>query len=134
MESGDKSDDGGARLRAGLGAALKEAVRARDVVAVSALRTTLSAIANAEAVVMDMRPPVAATSPHFAGAVAGLGAGEGARRQLSAADVIAIVRAEIAEREAAARDYAAGGLSRQAERLRAEAAILARIGAEDGRG
>jgi uncharacterized protein len=127
-----------------------DAMRARDPIAVSALRTTLSAVANAEAVVAEAvaggagardaaeavaggaRARDAADSHHFAGGMAGLGAGEAARRQLSAADVDAIVRAEIAEREHAAADYAAKGLSSQAERLRREASILtAVVGAPD---
>jgi uncharacterized protein YqeY len=124
VEPDKGADDGGARLRADLAAALKDAIRGRDTVAASALRTTLSAIANAEAVATSTQPKAAVGSPHFAGAFAGLGAGEVARRQLSAADVRAIVLAEIAEREHAAAEYAANGLSSQAERLHTEADIL----------
>lgn len=126
MEPDEIADDGGARLRADLAAALKEAIRCRDTLAASALRTTLSAIANAEAVATSTQAK-AASSAHFAGAVAGLGAGEVARRQLSAADVHAIVRAEIAEREHAAGEYAGNGMSGQAERLHAEAGILTAV-------
>lgn len=124
VESGSWADEGGTRLRASMAAALKDAMRARDVVAASALRTALSALANAEAVAVDTQASRGVGSRHFAGAVAGLGAGEAARRQLSATDVRAIIQAEIAEREEAARDYAASGLSSQAERLRAEARVL----------
>ena len=126
MDPDERADDRAARLRADLAEALKYAIRARDAVAVSALRTTLSAIANAEAV-DGTQAPAAAGSPHFAGAVAGLGAGEVARRRLSAADVHSIVRAEIAERERAAADYTASGLSAQAERLHAEANVLTSV-------
>jgi len=97
------------------------------MVAASALRTALSAISNAEAVATGTQAKAAAGSPHFAGAVPGLGAGEVARRQLSAADVRAIVRAEIAEREHAAAGYAASGLPSQAERLHTEADILTAV-------
>lgn len=127
MDPDERADDRGARLRAGLAAALKDAIRARDTVAVSALRTTLSAIANAEAVGTPTQAAAPVGSPHFAGAVAGLGAGEVPRRQLSAADVHAIVRAEIAERSRAAADYTASGLSAQAERLHTEASILTSV-------
>src|SRR5580693_6898158 len=61
---------------------------------------------------------------HVAGAAAGLGAGEGERRRLSAGDVEEIVRTEVAERLAAARDYAQRGHTDQAERLRREARVL----------
>lgn len=133
MDPGKGADDGGARLRVALAAALRAAMRARDVVAASALRTTLSAIANAEAVPAGSagsagsRATATVGSPHFAGAVAGLGAGDVARRQLTAADVLAIVRAEISERERLASDYAASGLSSQAERFRTEARILTSV-------
>lgn len=60
----------------------------------------------------------------LAGTVAGVGAAEVARRRLSEAQVVAIVRAEVAEREAAARDYERAGHRPQAARLRAEAGVL----------
>jgi uncharacterized protein YqeY len=124
VEPAKSADDDGTRLRAGLAAALKDAIRARDQIAASALRTTLGAIANAEAVAPGTRPRAVVGSPHFVGAVAGLGAGEVARRELSGADVRAIVVGEIAERVQAAAEYTASGLSSQAERLHAEARIL----------
>lgn len=113
---------------------MKDAMRSRDPVAASALRTTLSTIANAEAVAVapSAGPAAAAGHPHFAGAVAGLRAGEVARRHLSTTDVTAIVRAEIAERRRAAATYTDIGLSDQAERLRAEAAILTSVVAAAG--
>ncbi len=73
MELDERVDDGGTRLRAGLTAAFKDAIRARDPIAASALRTTLSAIANAEAVATAAQAPAPAGSQHFAGAVAGPG-------------------------------------------------------------
>jgi Yqey-like protein len=63
-------------------------------------------------------------SPHFAGTVAGLGAGEARRRRLTEADVVAIVRREAAEREAAAREYDRGGRAGEAARLREGARVL----------
>jgi uncharacterized protein len=104
--------------------ALRGALRARDMIAVSALRSVLSAIGNAEAV--DPGPAVAAgtAGPHFASAASGLGATEAARRGLSAAEVDGIVRAEVSERQRAARAYERSGHADQAERLRAEARVL----------
>ena len=84
----------------------------------SALRSAMSAIGNAEAV--DPGPARAAGtgSAHFAGTVAGLGAGEAERRRLTEADVAAIVRQEAAEREAAAGEYERAGHTAEAARLR----------------
>ncbi len=75
------------------------------------LRSALSAIGNAEAVAPG-KPgsgqPAATGSDHFAGAVpfagpgAAVGAAEAERRDLTEADVAAIVRTEAAERVAAA--------------------------------
>lgn len=107
-------DDITTQLRRALTAALK----ARDTSTVSALRSALSAIANAEAVAEGPARPAGTGGPHFAGAVAGLGAGEAPRRRLTEADVTAIVRAEAAEREAAASEYERGGHPGEAARLR----------------
>ena len=119
-------------IRTWLRQALGEALKARDTSTVSALRSALSAIANAEAV--DPGPTRAAgtSGPHFAGAAAGLGAGEAPRRQLSEADVAAIVRAEAAEREAAAVDYERSGHAEEAALLRHGTRGL--MTAMDGRG
>ena len=57
-------------------------------------------------------------------AVSGLGAGEVDRRGLSEPDVVAIVRAEIADRDVAAREYDALGHPDRAADLRAQAAVL----------
>jgi uncharacterized protein YqeY len=105
-------------MRADLRRDLAAAMRARDAVAVSALRTALAAIENAEAV----RP---GPSP-VAGSVLGLGAGDVPRRDLTAGDVDRIVRAEKAELLAAAGEYERRGQAARAERLRAEAEVLAR--------
>lgn len=113
------SDD----LRTRLGLALCEAVRERDQVTSAAVRSALAAIANAEAVRPDSRPS-ATTSPHFAGAAAGLGAAEVPRLLLTEAEVIDVVSAEIAERQRAADQYAAAGHADRAARLRSEAEVL----------
>jgi uncharacterized protein len=87
----------------------------------------LAAIDNAGAVPAGPAPAAGVGGPDgpmVAGAAAGLGAGEGERRRLSAGDVDEIVRTEVAERLAAARDYAQRGHADQAERLRREARVL----------
>jgi len=114
----------GADARVLLRRALDHALRTRDAVAVSALRSALSAISNAEAV---SAPPAVArpSSPHIAGAPAGVGGGEARPRDLSEGDVDQIVQAEISERLQAASDYDRSGHVSRAERLRAEASVLA---------
>jgi uncharacterized protein len=115
--------DGAAGLRERLRGALPAAIKARDAAAVAALRSALAAVDNAEAADAAQAPP-GAVHADLAGTVAGVGAAEVARRRLSEAQVVAIVRAELAEREAAARDYERAGHRPQAERLRAEAGVL----------
>ena len=111
-------------VRQRLELALREALRARDAVARSALRSALSAIDNASAVPPSQPPSASAGGPHFAGTVAGLGAGDTERRRLTEAQIEDIVRAEAAERQAAARDYDRADRPDQAERLRREAGVL----------
>lgn len=65
-----------------------------------------------------------AAHPGFAGTVAGVGAAEVERRSLSQAQMEAIVRTEIADRETAATGYERVGQLQHAERLRAEAKVL----------
>lgn len=111
-------------MRAQLRAALTAAIKARDPVAVSALRSGLAAIANAEAVDAASMQPSITDESEFAGAVLGLGAGEVARRELSEADVRAILRTEVSDRTGAADDYERLGQPEHAARLRAEAEFL----------
>ena len=109
-------------LEGRLRSALRIALRERNVVAMGALRSTLAALGNATAVQSVQLAP--RTDEHVAGSVAGLGAAEVPRRELTDAEAVAIVRAEIADRTAAAEQY---GRSPAAERLRAEAALLTRF-------
>ena len=121
-------DDIRTRLRRALGVALK----AREAGAVSALRSAMSAIGNAEAVDPSARP-AGTGSAHFAGTVAGVGASEARRRLLTEADADAIVRQEAAEREAAAGEYERGGRAAAAARLREGArALMAVLDASRG--
>ncbi len=106
-----------------LQSALREALKARDTIATSALRTALSAIDNATAVPAGPAPGAGTGGPHFAGAAAGLRAGEAERRSLTEPEAEQIVRAEAADREAA-RGYEQAGRTDQADRLRREARVL----------
>jgi uncharacterized protein YqeY len=97
-------------------------MKARDRHAISALRSALAAIDNAEAV-EAVDPLKTADNPDFAGTV-GLGKGEAPRRHLSESDVVAIVALEAAERAATADEYERLGKSDDAARLLREAEIL----------
>src|SRR5687768_12042934 len=91
------------RLQADLGTAL----RARDALRTSVLRSTLSAIANAEAV--EVPPGTTAT--------------EVSRKALTDDDIRAVVLAERAELVSAARDLRAHARPDAADELEARAAI-----------
>jgi uncharacterized protein len=142
--------------------ALTTAMKARDQRTVTALRSALAAIDNAEAVdtVSPARPehgrrasreappaqgrpasgeaPSAgdgsATGARIAGAAVGVGAAEVQRRALTPAEVQAIVREEVAERQTAAHGYERAGQSAHAERLRAEAEVLSAFLDDPGAG
>jgi uncharacterized protein len=111
-------------IRGRLGLALREALRARDRVAASALRSALAAIGNAEAV-LPPSGPAPAGNLHIAGAAEGVGAAEAERRSLSEAEIGEIVRAEITERRDAAGQYERAAQADRAERLHREADVLA---------
>jgi uncharacterized protein len=104
--------------------ALREALRARDTIAVSALCTALSAIDNASAVPVESTPAAGTGGPHFAGAVSGLGAAEAERHTLAEPEVEQFVRTEVAERQAAVYSYDQAGRPDEAERLRRKASVL----------
>lgn len=109
-------------LRQRLRAALPAAMKARDRAATTALRATLAAIDNAEAVGPAESLP--GTSLAIEQVPIGAGATEVARRALTDAEVEAIVRGEVAERETAAADYERAGHPDRAELLRSEARAL----------
>jgi hypothetical protein len=109
-----------------LRAELRQAMKARDTVAVAAVRTTLAAIENAEAVDAATPETMTATgSEHVAGASAGVGSSDVPRRQLHEHEVAAIVQEQIDERHQAAAEYARLGRAAEAERLAREAAVIA---------
>ena len=111
-------------LRAALRRDLASAMKAREAEAVSALRTAIAAIDNAEAVPsQDASQPT--TIGHFAGAQAGVGATEAARRKLSGDEVRAILADQIAGYQREADGYDALGQADAARRLRNQAHLLA---------
>jgi uncharacterized protein YqeY len=114
-----------ARLRTALSAALKE----RDAVRVSVLRTTLAALDNAEAVPVP-EPAGESRSPEVS--PVGVGARDVARRDLSDEEVERLVRAEISERRHAAEVYEQAGEHDHALRLRQEAGTLAAVAGLSG--
>src|SRR5699024_1985324 len=132
----------GSGMREVLRAELKSAMRARDRVAVAALRSAIATIDNAEAVPAETPLPeanVAASEDaqqHVAGAVVGVGNSEVTRRELGEARMRELVTAGITEREEHADDYDRLGRADSAEQLRAEAAVLRGVldgaGGQDG--
>ncbi|GAB3673169.1 hypothetical protein GCM10027597_08610 [Saccharopolyspora tripterygii] len=108
--------------------ALTEAMRARDRNSVNALRTTLAAVDNAQAIPLDeVELSAAVDGPVRAGTT------EVARRELDEETVAGIVRAEAEERLETAARLTAAGREDRAARLRAEADVLAGLLASDGR-
>lgn len=96
-------------------------MKARDRIAVAALRSTLAAIENAEAVDraagIDERLAIEQIP-------VGVAATEAERRVLTEGQIQDIVRAEVAAREATARAYDQVGQSDRAALLRSEARVL----------
>jgi len=102
-------------VRAQIQADLTAAMKARDSARVAVLRAALAAIANAEAVASDSR--VSLTAP--------AGSTEVARRELTEADVLAVVEREHVELLAAAEERDGLGLPDDAVEMREQAAVLA---------
>jgi uncharacterized protein YqeY len=110
------------RLRGDLTAAMK----ARDEITVAALRSAIAAIDNAEAVPVSSGRAPNTGSRFVAGAAEGVRSAEAPRLVLGEDEVEAIIRAQADERLAAGDQYDALGEGERAERLRSEAAVLAR--------
>jgi uncharacterized protein YqeY len=114
-----------------LRAQLLSARKDRDQTRVSALRSALSAIDNAEtphADTSDAETPGQVTPDGaIAGAVTGLGSTEVARRQLTDAHIRALLRAEIDERLRDAEQLADNGAEDRAAAVRSEADVLAAV-------
>lgn len=115
--------DSAQALRSQLRADLLDAMKTKRAQAVAALRTTIAAIDNAEAVEAPDR--VTDGSEHVAGARAGVGSTEATRQALSLEDVRAIVQAEVSERLTEAERYDEHGHQDLAEQLRQQADVLA---------
>lgn len=102
-------------LRGQLNGDLLLAMKAKDTVAISALRSVLSALDNASAV-----PASTVPAPVFGRN------GDVPRRNLSDSDCQRIISAVVGERSAAAEEYARLGREDEAARLRAEQAVVER--------
>ena len=102
-------------------------MKARDRVAVNAIRSALAAIANAEAVPVDTVPRAGAVEA----AAIGAGAADAPRRELTEDDVRDVVEREVSERDRAASELAGLGREEDAARLRAEADVLRTLLAGD---
>lgn len=102
---------------------LVAAMRARDRDRVMALRSALAAMDDAEAVELTPDDRLLGKGA-IAGASAGVGSTETARRVLLPDEVRSILVGEITEREEAAARYAALGQAEAADRLRREADAL----------
>jgi uncharacterized protein YqeY len=110
-------------LRQRLQRALVPAMRERDRAAVSAIRSALATVANAEAVPVEPREDPATTGP-VAKAAVGLGAAEADRRELSDNDIRSIVHAEVTAHLEAADHLRSVGQAGRAEELQAQVAAL----------
>jgi hypothetical protein len=104
----------GSPLRDRLRDRLTEARRARDADLAGALRSAIAALENAEAVAGEPAGAMDVTSPHVAGAVAGLGSSEVVRRVLDASAERTIVEREVTELLVAAEQYTAHGRAAEA--------------------
>jgi uncharacterized protein len=101
-------------------AALREAMKARDLEAVSALRTLLAEFANAEASPSQVRAGAIEEAP-------ALGAAEAERLVLSEADLIAIAVREHEEMGAAAASADVRGSAEDVSRWRRRQEVVARL-------
>jgi uncharacterized protein YqeY len=116
------------RLRDDLRRRLLAARSGRDAPATAALRASMAAVENAAA--PAARALDTSTPSSIAGSIEGVGTAEVPRRSLSAADVLAVVRAERDERLEYATEYERLDQAEAAADLRAEADVLTAVLAE----
>ena len=116
------TDDLQVPIRDRLRAALRTAMKARDTLAVDAIRTALAAIDNAEAV--EIADTTAFSVSRIAGSVAGVASTEVPRRSLTEAEMAELVEREAADRRSAAEGYEQEGYPKRAAELRDSAAVL----------
>ena len=107
--------DVAASLRRQLNGDLLLAMKAKDIIAISALRSVLSALDNASAV-----PASTVAAPVFGRN------GDVPRRDLSDTDCQSIISAEVSARARAVEEYTRLGRDDVAARLRAEQAVIER--------
>jgi uncharacterized protein YqeY len=105
-----------------LRAALREAMRGKQMHAVTVLREVLAALDNAEAADLSQAPKT--QDSVFAGSVAGLGAGEVPRRILSEQEATALIERELKERRDAIQTYRGLGRDEEAEALQRQLEVL----------
>jgi uncharacterized protein len=99
--------------------ALRRALKERDTEAVSALRSALAAIANAEAVPAPQRSGTEV--------MLGVGPSEVPRRELTEGEVVDVVEAEIVEHRQAAAGLVGLGQDAHVQRLVEQANVLERV-------
>lgn len=102
---------------------LTAALKRRDHVTVSTLRSAIAALDNAEAVAAPPAPGGLA-SAHVAGAQAGVASTDAPRRAMSDGQARAVLQAQVDEAAAAAAAVEAHGQPERAPRLRREAQML----------
>lgn len=112
-------------VRAAVRRELDTALKARDRTAISALRAALGALDNAEAADPAAAPPM--ESGVIAGGVAGLGAGEVARRELSDAEQRDLLCAEVTKWRAVAEQFERAGRPDDAQQQHAQADVVTRL-------
>lgn len=112
-------------VRAAVRRELDTALKARDRTAISALRAALGALDNAEAADPAAAPPM--ESGVIAGGVAGLGAGEVARRELSDAEQRDLLCAEVTKWRAVAEQFERAGRPDDAQQQHAQADVVSRL-------
>ncbi|KHO27485.1 glutamyl-tRNA amidotransferase [Mycolicibacterium setense] len=113
------------RWRDRLRETLLSARKSRDTTGVTAIRSALSAIDNAETPAPDQTDT--RTGGAIAGAVSGVGSTEVARRVLSDREIRGLIQAEVDERLTAADEYIANGHHERASDLQSEAAVLTQV-------
>ncbi|OBB33663.1 glutamyl-tRNA amidotransferase [Mycolicibacterium peregrinum] len=104
---------------------LLSARKSRDAISVTALRSALSAIDNAETPQADQTDTRIGGT--IAGAVSGVGSTEIARRELSDAEIRGLIQAEVDELLSAASEYIANGHPERASDLQSQAAVLTQV-------
>jgi uncharacterized protein YqeY len=111
-------------IRARLKRDLLRAMKQRDQIEVATIRSLLADIANAEAVT---EIPASHSLPASAAPMGTAGlSNDLPRRDLSSRDIVEILRADVRDRRTALADYEQHGQRAQADRARAELAVIGR--------